>query len=90
MGDFTKHYLEIDPEYKLILDSKNLGIITNFTQDMYRIPNEGVPANSNSFRAWLFWKIKIALKASKFAEEGFVHPTPGEFCNYCGVKSICR
>ncbi len=90
VGDFTKHYLEIDPEYKLILDSKNLGIITNLTKDMYRIPNEGVPANSNSFRAWLFWKIKIALKASKFVDEGFVHPTPGEFCNHCSVKSICR
>ena len=82
--------MELDPEYKSDLDSMNLGIITSLTNDIYRMPNESIPANSNPFRAWLFWKIKTAIKASKFAKEGFVHPTPGDFCSHCGVKNICR
>jgi len=89
-GDFTKHYLEVDPEYQNYLSSINVGILTNLTHDMYRFPQESIPPKSNPFRAWMYWKTKIALKASKFAENGHVYPTPGKYCDHCAVKNICR
>ena len=49
-----------------------------------------IPAKSNPFRAWIFWKLMTSFKASNFAKNGFVHPTPGKYCDYCSVKGICR
>ena len=67
-----------------------VGVLTDLTHDIYKFPNEEFPAKSNPFRAWIFWKLMISFKASYFANEGFVHPTPGKYCDHCAVKSICR
>ena len=90
VGDFTTHYLEIDPEYKEYVSNLKVGVLTDLTHEIYKFPNEESPAKSNPFRAWIFWKLMISFKASYFANEGFVHPTPGKYCDHCAVKSVCR
>ena len=89
VGDLTTNSLEIDPQYSKYLSSLEIGKLTEFTHDMYRFPEEKLPATSNPFRAWMYWKINVALKASNFAKEGNVHPTPGTHCEFCSVRRIC-
>ena len=89
VGDVTNNSLEIDPEFKAHLSSLNVGDLTEFTHEMYRFPNENLPASSNPFRAWIYWKLVVALKTSNFAKNGNVHPTPGKHCEYCSVRRIC-
>ena len=89
VGDITTNCLEIDPEYKTLLSSLDVGDITEYTHEMYRFPDEILPAKSNPFRAWIYWKLVVALKASNFAKNGNVHPTPGKHCEYCSVRRIC-
>ena len=90
VGDFTTHYLEIDPDYKEYISNLKVGVLTDLTHETYRFPDEDLPAKSNPFRAWIFWKLMTSFKASNFAKNGFVHPTPGKYCDYCSVKGICR
>jgi len=89
VGDITNNNLEIDPEYSRYLSTLEIGELTNYTHEMYRFPNESLPAKSNPFRAWINWKLLVALKASNFAKEGYVHPTPGYHCEFCSVRRIC-
>ena len=89
VGDITTNSLEIDPDFKDYLSSLKIGELTEFTHNMYRFPDENLPANSNPFRAWIYWKLVVALKTSNFAKNGKVHPTPGKHCEYCSVRRIC-
>ena len=90
VGDITTNNLEIDPDYEKLFSTLEVGEITRYTHDMFRFPDEKLPAKSNPFRAWLNWKIMVAFKASNFSREGRVHPIPGDHCEYCSVRRICR
>lgn len=89
VGDITTNYLEIDPDYSLYLSTLEIGELTNYTHNMYRFPDESIPSESNPFRAWVYWKLLVTLKASNFATKGFVHPIPGPHCEFCSVRRIC-
>ena len=89
VGDITINSVETDPEYSTYLSTLKIGELTELTHEMYRFPDEQTPAKSNPFRAWMHWKIMVALKASNFAKNGNVHPTPGVYCEYCSVRRIC-
>ena len=89
VGDFTNNSIEIDPKYSTYLNSLEIGELTYFTHEMYRFTDDNSSTNSNPFRAWMHWKINVAIKASNFAKEGKVHPIPGTHCQFCNVSRIC-
>ena len=89
VGDDTEHYVEIDPEFSFLEPAFNLGKRTTFSENHFRLPNEGTDPESNSFRAWMSSRITAAIRARDASEFGWNHPTPGPHCSYCSLASAC-
>ena len=89
VGDDTEHYVEIDPEFTFLEPAFNLGKRTTFSENHFRLPNEGTDPESNSFRAWMSSRITAAFRARDASESGWNHPTPGPHCSYCSLASAC-
>ena len=89
VGDDTEHFVEMDPSFHSLTSHLNLGTITTFSGNHFRIPNEDSSPQSNSFRAWMSSRITAALRARDASALGWNHPTPGSHCSYCSLASAC-
>ena len=89
VGDDTVHFVEVDPSFLHLTSHLNIGRLTTYSTNHFRIPNEDASPESNSFRAWLSSRITVALRAQKASELGWNHPTPGAHCSYCSLQSAC-
>ncbi len=89
VGDHTQHFVEIDPSFQSFTPVLNIGSPTVYSSNHFRIPNEGVSPQSNSFRAWMSSRITAAIRARDASELGWNHPTPGSHCSYCSLASAC-
>ena len=89
VGDHTQHFVEIDPSFQSFTPVLNIGSPTVYSSNHFRIPNEGVSPQSNSFRAWMSSRITAAIRARDASDLGWNHPTPGSHCSYCSLASAC-
>lgn len=89
VGDDTEHFVEMDPSFHSLTSHLNLGTITTFSGNHFRIPDEDSSPQSNSFRAWMSSRITAALRAQDASALGWNHPTPGSHCSYCSLASAC-
>ena len=89
VGDNTEHFVEIDPSFQPFISLLNIGSITTYSSNHFRVPNEGTSPQSNSFRAWISSRITAAIRARDASELGWNHPTPGSHCSYCSLASAC-
>ena len=89
VGATTKHYVEIDHEYKSMLSNLEIGDITEFTTKSHRYKGEEKPFEGNKFRAWLEERVTTAIRAIEGAEAGNFNPTVSDDCKYCAVRQLC-
>ena len=89
VGHNTRHFIETSSlfTHKSPIE---IGEPTTISSEMYRFPNEGVPASSDPFRAWLSQRLLTASRAAAMASSGYVAPTPSESsCRFCKVRNAC-
>jgi len=89
IGHNTRHFIETSSlfTHKSPIE---IGEPTTLSSEMYRFPNEGVPAGSDPFRAWLSQRLLTASRAAAIASSGYVAPTPSESsCRFCKVRNAC-
>ena len=89
VGATTKHYVEIDHEYKSTLSKLEIGDTTEFTTKSHRYKGEEKPFEGNKFRAWLEERVTTAIRAIEGAEAGNFNPTVSDDCKYCAVRQLC-
>ena len=89
VGDDTEHFVELDPSFEPFTSALNLGTLTSYSINHFRLPNEDASPQTNSFRAWMNSRITAALRAAEASELGWNHPTPGPHCSYCSLSSAC-
>lgn len=88
VGEFTTHYVELDPEITPYLEGVELGERTDVTSAQFRFVDDS-DYESNGFRAWIAERLQTARRAVDTAEAGLVHPVPSSSCSFCKVRSIC-
>ena len=89
VGEDTEYYVEIDPDFKDLVEDINIGTVTTYTSNTYRNLREEKPINSNGFRAWIDERIRTAMRVIQGAETGQINPTISRDCNFCKVRRLC-
>ena len=82
VGVDTMPLVEIDPDFRELLQNSSIGHITQYLVDQYRRPGESNQANSNPFRAWMRERITTAIRVIDNAKKGIIP------CN-CSVDNVC-
>ncbi|MDP6223708.1 MAG: hypothetical protein QGF34_01445, partial [Candidatus Poseidoniaceae archaeon] len=89
VGDDTEHLVELDSSFAFLEADRIIGTRTFYSENHFRIPNEGTTPQSNGFRAWMNSRVTTAIRAQNASELGWNHPTPGDHCKYCSLASAC-
>ncbi len=88
VGEFTKHYVELDADLLPYAEFLELGDITAvFTNHFPAQTRTGAP--TTPFRRWMAERLAVAQRAVSTAAQGRVNPTPGRHCSYCSIAHSC-
>ena len=88
VGEFTKHYVELDADLLPYAEDLEIGDITSVFGNHF-------PAQTRSgevttpFRRWMAERLAVAQRAVDTAAQGRVNPTPGRHCRYCSIAHSC-
>ena len=88
VGEVTRHYVELDSDVAKYFEDVKIGIITNYTSNHFRIPNDTQSIPNIGFRAWLEERITTSARAIHSAQQGNFHPTSCEQCFYCKSSGL--
>lgn len=88
VGEFTKHYVELDADLLPYAELLELGEITAvFANHFPAETRTGEP--TTPFRRWMAERLAVAQRAVSTAAQGRVNPTPGPHCSYCSIAHSC-
>jgi len=88
VGEWTTHFVELDPEFLQLTEGMELGKITQHCSFLYRREDDD-ELRSNPFRAWMRNRLQTALEVAQIAGQGRREPRPSKSCNWCPVKQAC-
>lgn len=88
VGEWTTHFVELDPEFLHLTEEMELGQITQHCSFLYRREDDE-ELRSNPFRAWMRNRLETALEVAQIAGQGRREPRPSKSCNWCPVKQAC-
>ena len=88
VGEVTRHFVELDSSVSKYFDDIKIGIITNYTSNHFRFPNDTKTIPNIGFRAWMDERITTSARAIHSAQQGNFHPTPCKQCFYCKSSGL--
>ena len=88
VGEFTRHYVELDSDIMPLKDSLEIGEVSDVFPKHF--PAETRTGHTTTpFRRWMAERLAVAQRAISTAGEGVVNPTPGKHCSYCSIAHSC-